>query len=186
MIDFGPFIDPALLDLVLKGAGLAGIIWIIWLLNGNNRLIREGFSATTHEPVLEAQAAELKRHMALLIAELDACKHEIAVLKRIMSETDDNYDELLKKYISLMKRVDELSSLIADAGGVQKISLPGGMPEVHTGDTVRPQSLPRPTAKSHLAPVQYKALQRNDSTVTKKSPSVKPPALPKKPIPREE
>lgn len=192
MIDFGPFIDPVLVDLIIKGCGIIGILVIIYFLNKNQKTMIAGFSSMAHEPVLEAQAQELKRHASLLIAELEVCNQEIGILKRLMAESQDDYNDLEEKYVNLLLRVVRIEE--EHAATIRKISLP--MQEVHTGDTIRPHQMPSISMGtlplSPLPPPFHRTSLRNENSVTKKvqindnTETKRVYINPKKPLPREE
>lgn len=179
-LDLGPFIDPALLDLCMKSGMLLCAVIIILLLIKQMGVTKRGFEATGTVPLLEEQMTEFKRQAALFQAQVDACKQEIAVLKRQMGEGTEQYSRLALKYEALLLRLVDLEKKLSFA--VKHISLPNQQ-ETHTGDTNRPLPIPRGPFErkpSSLPPVPravHTSLSKGDMPAIGK----KPP-----PIPRED
>lgn len=180
--DYGPFIDPVLLDLCLKVSILSGVIFLIVIFLRHAKRTRDDLARVQPPEAVPAQIVELKRQVALNSADVEKYRSEIGQLRREAEERNDEFTGLLDKYVSLLHSVEELEGQVDRFPYVGKISVttramhPVGRVTPEKPEDLREPTLPPPNPKSLT-----KAQGSSDSGIQ----TLKLPAI-KKSIPRED
>lgn len=176
--DYGPFIDPVLLDLCLKVSILAGVVILIVVFLRHAKRTKDGLARIQPPEAVPEQVIELKRQVALHVAEVETYRGEIGQLRREAEERTDEFTGLFNKYVDLLHAVEDIERQMPHIGKIS-ISTPAIQP-THRVTPEKAEHLREPT----LPPPNPKSLTKipalSDRVQTLKLPTIK------KPIPRED